>query len=62
MTRGEVQVLIASLHVVSDELAKADCKVPGRVFAELSAMERFLKQEWDENPKASKYISKANKP
>lgn len=57
MTRGEVQVFIASLHVVRDELAKANAEVPARVLSELSAMEAFLKREWDENPRVNKLKS-----
>ena len=62
MTRGEVQVLITSLHVIHDSLQSSKAAVPSRVFDELAAMERFLKQEWDENPKASQYVPKAAKP
>lgn len=54
MTRGEVQVFIASLHVISAELAKVDAKIPDRVYAELSAMENVLKREWEVNPRINR--------
>ena len=54
MTRGEIQVFISSLHVISSELAKVEAPIPGRVYAELSAMENFLKREWEENPRINR--------
>lgn len=54
MTRGEIQVFIASLHVISSELAKVEAPIPGRVYAELSAMENFLKKEWEENSRVNR--------
>lgn len=54
MTRGEVQVFIASLHVISSELAKVEAPIPDRVYAELSAMENFLKKEWEENSRINR--------
>ena len=58
MTRGEIQVFIASLHVISSELAKVEAPIPERVYAELSAMENFLKREWEENPRVTLYSAK----
>ena len=54
MTRGEVQAFIASLHVISSELAKVESPIPDRVYAELSAMENFLKRECEENSRVNK--------
>ena len=54
MTRGEVQAFIASLHVISSELAKVESPIPVRVYAELSAMENVLKREWEENPRINR--------
>ena len=51
MSRGEIQVFIASLHVIHDELAPIKGEVPARVYAELSAMETYLKREWESSPK-----------
>lgn len=51
MSRGEIQAFIASLHVIHDELAPIEGDVPGRVYAELSAMEACLKRELEGNPK-----------
>lgn len=51
MSRGELQVFIASLHVISDALAPIREQVPDRVYAELSAMEQYLKREWEGNPR-----------
>ena len=51
MTRGEIQVFLASIHAISNDLSKAK-DVPASVFAELSAMESLLKKEWEVNPKA----------
>lgn len=45
MSRGEIQVFISSLHVIHDELASIGSQVPDRVYAELSAMEAYLKKE-----------------
>ena len=56
MTRGEIQVFIASLHVISSELAKVEAPIPERVYAELSAMENFLKREWEENPQVNRVL------
>lgn len=56
MTRGEVQVFIASLHVISSELAKVEAPIPDRVYAELSAMENFLKKEWEDNPRVNRVL------
>ena len=49
MSRGEIQVFIASLHVIYDELAPIKGEVPARVYAELSAMETYLKRELESN-------------
>lgn len=51
MSRGEIQVFIASLHVIYDELAPIKGEVPARVYAELSAMETYLKRELETNPR-----------
>ena len=51
MSRGEIQVFIASLHVIHDELAPIESEVPARVYAELSAMEAYLKREWESSPR-----------
>ena len=56
MTRGEVQVFIASLHVISSELSKVEAPIPPRVYAELSAMEAVLKKEWEENPRVNRVL------
>ena len=56
MTRGEIQVFISSLHVISSELAKVEAPIPDRVYAELSAMENFLKREWEENPQVNRVL------
>ena len=56
MTRGEIQVFISSLHVISSELAKVEAPIPERVYAELSAMENFLKREWEENPQVNRVL------
>ena len=56
MTRGEVQVFIASLHVISSELAKVEAPIPDRVYAELSAMENFLKRECEENSRVNRVL------
>ena len=42
MTRGEIQVLISSLHVIASELHNSNADIPQRVYDELAAMERFL--------------------
>ena len=47
MNRGEVQVLISSLHVISSELHKVEGNIPQKVYDELEAMERFLKNDWN---------------
>lgn len=44
-------MFIASLHVIHDELAPIEGKVPVRVYAELSAMEAYLKRELEANPR-----------
>ena len=51
MSRGEIQVFIASLRVIHDELAPIKGEVPARVYAELSAMETYLKRELEANPR-----------
>ena len=51
MSRGEIHVFIASLHVIHDELAPIKEEVPARVYAELSAMETYLKRELETNPR-----------
>ena len=51
MSRGEIQVFIARLHVIHDELATIEGEVPARVYAELSAMETYLKRELESNPR-----------
>ena len=51
MSRGEIQVFIASLHVIYNELAPIKGEVPARVYAELSAMETYLKRELETNPR-----------
>ena len=56
MTRGEVQVFIASLHVISSELSKVEAPIPPRVYAELSAMENVLKRELEENPRVNRVL------
>ena len=56
MTRGEVQAFIASLHVISSELAKVKSPIPDRVYAELSAMENFLKRECEENSRFNRVL------
>ena len=56
MTRGEIQVFIASLHVISSELAKVESPIPDRVYAELSAMENFLKRECEENSRVNRVL------
>ena len=45
MTRGEIQVLISSLHAIAAELEDYKAIVPQKVFNEISAMERFLKND-----------------
>lgn len=54
MTRGEIQVFIASLHVISSELAKVKSQIPDCVYAELSAMENVLKRELEDNPRVNR--------
>lgn len=49
MSRGEIQVFIASLHAIRDELAAVKDQVPEKVYAELSAMEIFLKRKLEDN-------------
>lgn len=49
MSNGEIRVFIASLHVIHDELAPIEGEVPARVYAELSAMEAYLKRELESN-------------
>lgn len=44
-------MFIASLHVIHDELAPIKGEVPVRVYAELSAMEAYLKRELEANPR-----------
>ena len=56
MTRGEVQTFIASLHAISSELAKVESPIPDRVYAELSAMENFLKRECEENSRVNRVL------
>ena len=51
MSNGEIRVFISSLHVIRDELAPIEEKVPARVYAELSAMEAYLKRELETNPR-----------
>ena len=51
MSRGEIQALITSLHVIRDELAPIKDEVPARVYAELSAVESWLKREIDRGPR-----------
>ena len=49
MSNGEIRVFISSLHVIHDELAPIKGEVPARVYAELSAMEAYLKSELESN-------------
>ena len=51
MSNGEIRVFISSLHVIRDELAPIEREVPARVYAELSAMEAYLKRELETNPR-----------
>jgi len=51
MSHGEIQVFIASLHVIRDGLAAVRDQVPEKVYAELSAMEACLKRELEDNPR-----------
>lgn len=54
MTRGEIQVFMSSLRLVSNELSKVEAKIPERVFAELKAMENFLQHDLDLNSRVNK--------
>ena len=49
MSNGEIQVFIASLHVIHEELAPIEGEVPARGYAELSAMEAYLQREPESN-------------
>lgn len=42
---------MASLHVIRDELAPMKDEIPDKVYAELSAMETYLKREWEDSPR-----------
>lgn len=58
MTRGEVQVFMSSLHVISVELSHVQAPIPPRVYAELSAMEAVLKKELEENPRINGFLGR----
>lgn len=50
MTRGEIQVFMASLRVIREELAPIRKNIPEKVYAEISAMEKFLKKDYEDRP------------
>lgn len=52
MSKGEIHVFIASLRAIHDALVQSKGEIPASVYAELSAMEAYLKRKLDEDPPA----------